>query len=314
MSIVFETTGVFTSLQHIDDVAHAATSLSGPCDSLAHILGNALLGNDITKETLEMTFTAPVIRFEERALIALTGAEFYAYTDERDIAPFKVHLMEKGDVLKFRQPKKGTRVYMAVAGGMHFVNNPSGNIVLKAGTRIELERDYNELQKKLFVNLEYQKHTAWGIDAYSLARLYYSDVFHIINTTALDTLSSKQLTQDIYTVTQRFDRTGFILDGQKVQLIPNKNTSVERCGKLQITQQHDIAVSLKHITQDDDYVQFGYIADYHLAKLSQKKPGSKLLFKWVDQEEMTRQKESYENWIKTVMHQIAFQHNIELSK
>lgn len=314
MSIVFETTGVFTSLQHIDDVAHAATSLSGPCDSLAHILGNALLGNDITKETLEMTFTAPVIRFEERTLIALTGAEFYAYTDERDIAPFKVHLMEKGDVLKFRQPKKGTRVYMAVAGGMHFVNNPSGNIVLKAGTRIELERDYNELQKKLFVNLEYQKHAAWGIDAYSLARLYYSDVFHIIGTTALDIISSKQLTQDIYIVTQRFDRTGFILDGQKVQVIPNKNTSVERCGTLQITKQHDIAVSLKHITQDDDYVQFGYIADYHLAKLSQKKPGSKLLFKWVDQEEMTRQKESYDNWIKTVMHQIAFQHDIELSK
>lgn len=314
MSIVFETTGVFTSLQHIENIAYAATSLSGPCDSLAHILGNALLGNDITKETLEMTFTAPVIRFEERTLIALTGAEFYAYTDEREITPFKVHLMEKGDVLKFRQPKKGTRIYMAVAGGMHFVNNLSGNIVLKAGTRIELERDYNELHKKMFDNLEDQRCATWGIDAYSLARLYYSDVFHIISTAALDTLSRKQLTQDTYTVTQRFDRTGFILEGNKVKLISNNNVSVERCGTLQITHQHDIAISLKHIAQDDDYVQFAYIADYHLAKLSQKKPGSKLLFKWVDQEEMARQKESYENWIKTVMHQIAFQHNIELSK
>lgn len=69
--------------------------------------------------------------------------------------------MEKGDVLKFRQPKKGTRVYMAVAGGMHFVNNLSGNIVLKAGTRIELERDYNELHKKMFDNLEHQKCATW---------------------------------------------------------------------------------------------------------------------------------------------------------
>ncbi|UOB21014.1 hypothetical protein [Macrococcus armenti] len=316
MSIIFETTGVFTSLQHIENIETAATSLSGPCDSLAHILGNALLGNEIHAETIEMTFTAPVIRFRERALIALTGAEFYAYTDEREIAPFKVHLMEKGDVLRFRQPKKGTRVYLAVAGGMQFINNESDNIVLKQGTRIEFKRNYNELHKKLFDNLSVRRQASWGLDAYSLARLYYSDVFHIIHESeAVLSLDSKlAITKDIYTVTQRFDRTGFILEGLPLQLRHKSSKQPDRCGALLLNKNHELAVSLKHKTHDSNFEHFAFIADYHLAKLSQKKPGSKLLFKWVDTEEFMRQKESYDNWIKTIMHQIQFQHNIELSK
>lgn len=319
MSIIFQTAGVYTTIQQLDNEIDASLSLNGPCDTLSHILGNALVGNAINVPTIEMTFQAPTIHFREPTLIALMGAEFYAYTDDKRIMPMKVHLMEKGETLYFEQPKKGTRVYMAIAGGIQMdesLLNQSEDYIIRAGERFELTRGYTPFQKKLFENIAKRKETMWGIDAYSLARIYYSDVFHLeaVANNPLPLNVQKAMQEDIYVVTNRFDRTGFVLDGKSVKCPTCKdNANVNRSGALQISNDGDLVISLKSLHQDKAYPHIANIAPYHLPKLSQKKPGSKLYFKWVSKAELERQQMSYENWLKTVLTQIEFLHQKELN-
>ncbi|MGK0577116.1 biotin-dependent carboxyltransferase family protein [Macrococcus capreoli] len=318
MSIIFQTAGIYTSIQQIESNINATLSLNGPCDALSHILANALLGNDVNTPTIEMTFQAPTIHFREPTLIALMGAEFYAYTEDKRIMPMKVHLMEKGETLYFDQPKKGTRVYMAIAGGLQLDESrlqQSDDYIIHEGARFELTRGYTPFQKKLFDNLSKRKETAWGIDAYSLARIYYSDVFHL--STVDDTLPEaiqQAMQEDIYVVTNRFDRTGFVLEGKKIACQNRLNThTIEQSGAVQISDNGELVISLKSAHQDKHYPHIANIAPYHLPKLSQKKPGSKLYFKWVSDSELKRQQRSYENWLKTVLTQIEFLHQKELN-
>ncbi|UTI85464.1 hypothetical protein NIT60_01775 [Mammaliicoccus sciuri] len=53
------------------------------------------------KLIIEMTIKLPSIQFTEPTLIAFTGANFPAFVDGKKIAPYKIHLMDKGEVLKF---------------------------------------------------------------------------------------------------------------------------------------------------------------------------------------------------------------------
>ncbi|MCE4955882.1 allophanate hydrolase subunit 2 family protein [Macrococcoides caseolyticum] len=318
MSIIFQTAGIYTSFQQIENYEDASLSLNGPCDVLSHLLANALVGNQVDTPTIEMTFQAPVIHFREPTLIALMGAEFYAYTDDKRIMPMKVHLMEKGETLYFDQPKKGTRVYMAIAGGLQLdpvKMNQAKDYIINSGDRFELARGYSSFQRKLFENIAKRKETTWGIDAYSLARIYYSDVFHLALIDQHINASIQQAIQeDIYSVTNRFDRTGFILDGKKV-ICPEcvDAQDITQSGAVQISKQGELVISLKSVHQDKRYPHIANIAPYHLPKLSQKKPGSKLYFKWITESELVRQQESYEKWLKTILTQIDFLHQKELN-
>ncbi|WP_414049355.1 allophanate hydrolase subunit 2 family protein [Macrococcus animalis] len=319
MSIIFQTAGLYTTIQQIENHEDASISLNGPCDSLSHILGNALVGNPVNTPTIEMTFQAPQIHFMEPTLIALMGAEFYAYTDDKRIMPMKVHLMEKGETLYFGQPKKGTRVYMAIAGGIQIDQarlNQTEDYIIQSGSRFELTRGYSLFQKKLFENIEKRKEATWGIDAYSLARIYYSDVFHLeaVSQNLLPKELQQAMQEDIYAVTNRFDRTGFVLEGKKIECPSCTDTAnVNRSGALQISNEGNLIISLKSLHQDKTYPHIANIAPYHLPKLSQKKPGSKLYFKWVSKIELERQQESYVNWLKTVLAQIDFLHQKEMN-
>ncbi|HCJ31227.1 MAG TPA: hypothetical protein DHV63_18490, partial [Pseudomonas sp.] len=48
---------------------------SGPMDSRALRLGNALLGNPADAAGLEITMSGPLLRFNTDAVVAVTGAE-----------------------------------------------------------------------------------------------------------------------------------------------------------------------------------------------------------------------------------------------
>lgn len=318
MSIIFQTAGIYTTIQKLESHTNASLKLSGPCDALSHILANAILGNSVDTPTIEMTFQPPTIHFMEPTLIVLMGADFHAHTDDKRIMPMKIHLMEKGETLYFKQPKKGTRVYMAVAGGLQIESSrldQYDDFIVKEGARFELTRQYTPFQKKLFENIAKRKETTWGMDAYSLSRIYYSDVFHLSQVSDKLSDSVKQIIEkDIYAVTNRFDRTGFVLDGKKVAC-PDclNNTKITQSGAVQITERGELVISLKSMHQDKAYPYIANVAPYHLPKLSQKKPGSKLYFKWVSKEELERQQLSYEHWLKTVLAQISFLHQKELN-
>ncbi len=75
-------------------------------------LANALAGNALDSAVFEITLAGPRLRFDARATIALTGAEF------PNVASWQPIGVEAGDVLDIGIARHGARAYLAISGGL----------------------------------------------------------------------------------------------------------------------------------------------------------------------------------------------------
>lgn len=94
----------------------------GPMDPVAFQIANALVGNPLGKEGLEITLTGPDLKFLGDAVVALTGAAISATLDGKDFPMWQRVKITAGQRLKIGKTltEKGCRAYLAVYGG--FVN------------------------------------------------------------------------------------------------------------------------------------------------------------------------------------------------
>jgi antagonist of KipI len=93
-------------------------SVSGAMDPRSHRAANALVGNEPTAATLEITLRGPELEFDEERTVALCGADFVVTGDDRPVGcdvPFKV---SRGARLKIGHRSRGARGYLAIGGGI----------------------------------------------------------------------------------------------------------------------------------------------------------------------------------------------------
>ncbi len=282
--MIFEDAGLYTTYQ------------TAKSDQLSHTIANGLVGNDSEMPTFEMAVVPATIYFEEETLIALTGADYHAYTSEREIEMFKPYLMAKGETLHFRRAAKGTRVYMAVAGGVQ--EEAVLNQKIEAATSFKLAHQYTDVQKKLIQKLSVVESCPWGVVYYSLSRVYYSDIFHIYPVKDIVIPDD-----EVYEVSSYLSRQSFTLEGPLIQYHEQPETHLSP-GSIQVTVDQKLRVILTAVTGEEAVAQ---IAPYHFSKLVQKRPGSKLIFKNVTQEEYNERKNSYDHWVKSLLMQLSYQ-------
>lgn len=91
---------------------------SGAMDRVALVAGNILLGNAENSAAIEIPFFPYEVRFLEDIAFALTGADTAAELDGRPIPPWWASRARKGQVLTLNPPDRGTRCYLALAGGI----------------------------------------------------------------------------------------------------------------------------------------------------------------------------------------------------
>ena len=91
---------------------------SGPMDSLAFRIANALVGNPVGCEGLEITLSGPDLRFLSPAIVSLCGAPFEATLDGNPISMWSRVKVFAGQHLKIgKTTGNGCRAYLAVFGG-----------------------------------------------------------------------------------------------------------------------------------------------------------------------------------------------------
>ncbi|KAE8353365.1 urea carboxylase [Aspergillus coremiiformis] len=91
---------------------------SGPMDPFAFRIANALVGNPVGLEALEITLSGPELRFLGPALISLCGAPIQASLDNSPIRMWSRIRMSAGQRLKIgKTTENGCRAYLAVFGG-----------------------------------------------------------------------------------------------------------------------------------------------------------------------------------------------------
>lgn len=92
---------------------------SGPMDSVAFRIANALVGNPETYAGLEITAIGPTLAFHEDSVIALTGAKLQSTIDGDEVPWWQAIKVAKGSHLSLKGLQgDGFRSYLAIAGGI----------------------------------------------------------------------------------------------------------------------------------------------------------------------------------------------------
>jgi antagonist of KipI len=125
--------------------------VAGAMDPYSHRLANATAGNLADAATLEVTLVGPELVFEDERLVAIAGALFEMALDGQPAPTARAFVVSAGATLRFGRRLRGTRAYLAVAGGIatpralgsRATHLPSGmggvdGRALKAGDRLPL--------------------------------------------------------------------------------------------------------------------------------------------------------------------------------
>ena len=112
--------GMLTTVQDLGRWGYQdrGVPVAGPMDMVAHRVANAAAGNAPDAATLEITLVGPELRFEEEAVVAISGADLGATLDGSTIAKNTAVGVRSGATLRFTGRRDGARAYLAVGGGV----------------------------------------------------------------------------------------------------------------------------------------------------------------------------------------------------
>lgn len=98
---------------------HLGVSGAGALDPYSQAVANLLVGNPADAPTLEITLSGPRLRFASSARIAICGADIDADLDGTGpLPPWRPLELAAGSTLSLGRCRRGTRAYLAVAGGL----------------------------------------------------------------------------------------------------------------------------------------------------------------------------------------------------
>jgi len=92
--------------------------VSGAMDSYALMVANLLVGNDEGAACLEITVLGPRLRILGDTVVAVTGADLSPALNNSPLPMWETVKVCSGDTISFGHPKRGCRGYLAVAGGI----------------------------------------------------------------------------------------------------------------------------------------------------------------------------------------------------
>lgn len=99
-------------------LAHLGVSGSGAADRAAHALANRLVGNPERAATIELVMGGLVISSTDVVWVAVTGAPTDLIVDSTPTPSHSSVVLQPGDRLTVRPPRRGLRNYLAVRGGI----------------------------------------------------------------------------------------------------------------------------------------------------------------------------------------------------
>ena len=91
---------------------------AGALDQMSALAGNLLVGNDPDAPVIEAAYMGPQLRFNEAAVIALTGAVMEPRLNGEVVPQWESIRVAPGDELSFGYLQEGARIYIAVGGGI----------------------------------------------------------------------------------------------------------------------------------------------------------------------------------------------------
>jgi biotin-dependent carboxylase-like uncharacterized protein len=299
VSILVLKPGLLTTLQDRGRFGCAMLGVgrAGAMDDVAMRLANALVGNAADAAVLEITLLGPRLRFEKAATIALTGAEFAAHIDDRDIRMWQRGAVDAGAVIDFGTARRGARAYLAIAGGFSAeptlgsvstdVNARLGGVdgrPLREGDRLIV----HDIRDGTVAPGDTDMHDArWSLDPRPWFDADRATPIHLIRGAhfeALNAASRSAVFEAEFRIDKDSNRVGYRLDGPHLALAAPLELVSEPlvAGTLQLPPGgQPIALMVEHPTIGG-YPRIGQIATVDLPRLAQRRPGDPVRFAEID--------------------------------
>ncbi|MBT2581519.1 biotin-dependent carboxyltransferase family protein [Planococcus sp. ISL-109] len=285
---------------------------SGVMDPFAHRIANLLVGNIETSPTLEIALSGPVIEFETDHFIAICGGDLSPSIDGKPLPMWRGHIIRKGSVLSFGEPKRGARSYLAVAGSFDIpAVMDSHSTYLRAGIGGFQGRALKtgDTLKTVPISTEqlgiFQRTTEQSPDwLIPPARYHVQPVVRMIPGRQYPLFNEESRTrifEEAFTVSSNSDRMGYRLEGPELALDQPKELISEAVafGSVQVPADGNPIVLLADRQTTGGYPKIGQVASVDLPLISQLKPGESLKFReisvkqaeqlYIEQEQQIRQ-------------------------
>ena len=297
MSIFVEKSGILTTVQDLGRRRFRRFGINpnGAMDARAARLINILLGNDETAAVLEMHFPAPVLQFEENAVVALGGADFGARLDGEPVENWRPYFVEKGNVLKFAEKKSGNRVYLAVKNGFRIerwlgsfstnlracVGGFSGRNLRKNDRIIFNEKRKTENGKYFGRSKFPYKISDDLIPRYS--RLPTVRAVAGAEFDDLTALSERDFLKQNFTISNNSDRMGFRLTGAPLYLLDKIEmiSSAVDFGTIQLLPDGQMIILMADHQTSGGYPRIAHVASHDLPVIAQLGAGDKVNFELI---------------------------------
>jgi antagonist of KipI len=296
MSLKIIKAGIQDTIQDMGRYGHQHLGINptGAMDKYAMRVANILVGNKMDEATIEMHFPASVFMFTQRALIALSGADFSASINGEPVSNLHAIIVGKNDVLQFHKPINGARTYLAVSGGFvinKWMNSCSTHLKAKAGgykgrtlqkddELLLLQSSSFSIKQNDFVILPWWADTNRGDEQ---KEIYITPGNEWER---LTTSSKESFTMTSFVITNQSDRMGYRLNNIPLSVMTNEEivSSGVSFGTIQLLPDGKLIVLMADHQTTGGYPRIAHVISAHHSKLAQMKAGDKIYFKVTDQQ------------------------------
>lgn len=277
------TPGFLTTVQDLGRAGFANIGLpiSGSMDQYSSKLANAILDNDVNDAVLEITLGRCKLLFKEETFICITGADYSAKINSKEISLNKAIKVKKGDLVSFDKKRKGIRTYLSVKGGFKtkevlnsrsFFRSITPQAIVKKGDRLPFKASWKNIEasfSSLKINdshFETKSISCFKGPEYAL----------------LSEKQKKELKEILFTISNDNNRMGY----QLKEIIPNTLNSMLTSsvlpGTVQLTPSGKIIILMRDCQVTGGYPRILVLTNDAINILSQKTTNDSFYFKVTD--------------------------------
>jgi antagonist of KipI len=305
MSITILKPGIMSSVQDLGRWGYQqyGVPVGGAMDKISASLANIICGNDENEAVIEITLHGTTILFNEAMDCALVGGGCKAYVDEVELPFNRLLHIPAYSVITTKPSARGCRMYLSIAGGFNIKKEmgsastyvPSGiggmlgrNLI--SGDIIPFSkkgRDTPASSMKMIGKNTYASH--WEVPDLHLQEKN-AEIIHILSGPEFDlfqSISQEKLLNATFTISSQSNRMGYRLEGTKLELKEKAEmvSTPVTAGIIQVTHEGNPIILMADAQTTGGYPRIARVASTDIAKLAQMRPGMKIRFKKISEEE-----------------------------
>lgn len=275
MSLFIHKIGILDTIQHFGLRGQQSIGIrpGGVMDQFSASIANALVGNKLNEDLLEIHFPACEITFNKSCIISLVGADFSAKLNEKHLPLNRPILIPKEGKLQFIAPKSGRIVYLAIQGGLL----GEGRLVKNIEIPLKMKQKWTSTSLHIF---PWSADTAWQEK---------SSEIHVIQGREWERLneeSQRQFCCKPFKISHQADRMGYRLQHKPLHTRTNEEiiSSAVNFGTIQLLPNGQTIVLMADHQTTGGYPRIAHVISADLPKLAQKNPGDEVIFHLTDQQ------------------------------